>query len=844
LKVQPRPGNHTWPRFLVFARDRTPRLECILREMSALTQDLRYALRTFLGNPGSTAVAITVLSLGIGANAAIFSVTNAILIRSLPYKDAEHLVFLWENKLSKGMRQEKLSPVEFTEFQKASLALDQMGAIRSQSSVLTEGELPERIETAAVSPSVFEMLGMEPALGRSFASDEAQPEKNHVAILSAGLWQRRFGSDPNILGKRLSLNGGLFTIVGVAASRFRLPGIQSELWIPYTPDPTDLLPSNRGQRVLNVVAHLKPGTSLDQAQSEMRIIADRVAREYPDMNAGFSAELVPLREQLSSGIRSTLWMLMAAVAGVLLIACVNVAHLLLARAGAREKEIAVRTALGANPGRLVRQLLTESVLLGVIAGAIGLLLAYWGTWILARLVPAALPQADEIPMDWRVLGFTLAVSIITGVAFGLAPALASSRANLNLVLRSGGRGGTGARTRTRVRDVLLVCEVAISAALLIGAGLLIHSLVRLQEVNPGFRADHVLTMQLSLPQARYAGLKVGLFYDRLLGRVAQLPGVQAAGVCRFLPLGGSDASLNFQIEGQPRLNDADQPRAKYRTASGGYFVALGIPLVRGRLFDSRDNQQTPKIVIINETAAQRYWPNDNPIGKRILSGVDQDQWSTIIGVVGDVKHSGLDADTNPETYYHYLQIPPEVMNFAESTMALVIRTNADPVAMTSAVREDLRTLDSSQPVFNIHAMQDLVNSSVSQPRFRAFLVGAFAGLALVMATLGLYGVVAYSVTQRTTELGIRVALGARPGGILKLVLFRVAGLAAIGLGIGVAVSLAGSRIVSRFLFGVSAADPITLVGTCLIILLVAVTASLIPALRAAKVDPAIALRAE
>jgi len=813
--------------------------------MSALTQDLRYALRTFLDSPGSTAVAILVLSLGIGANAAIFSVTSATLFRTLPYHDPDHLVFVWENNLSKGLRSWRLSPTDYREFRASNRVLDGMGAFLSQSSVLTGGELPERIETAAVSPSVFEMLGMEPTLGRSFASDEDQPDKNHVAVVSADLWQRRFGRDPNILGKKLSLDTGAFTIVGVAPPQFRLPGSQSELWFPYTADPKDFAPDNRGIRLLNVVARLKPGISREQAQGELRSIADRLAREYPDSNAGFSVDLTPLREQLIGDVRPTLWILIAAVVAVLLIACVNVAHLLLVRAGAREKEIAVRTALGASSGRLVRQLLTESVLLAVIAGLLGLLVAYWGTWILAKLAPAALPQAGETTLDWRVLAFTLGVSIVTGLAFGLVPALSSARSNLNLVLRSGGRGGTGGgRTRSRVRDVLLVCEVASSAALLIGAGLLIRSLMHLQEVNPGFRPDHVLTMQLSLPSVRYPGLKVALFYEQLLSHVAALPGVQSSGVCRFLPLSGSDASANFQIEGQPRLGAADQPRAKFRTASGGYFAALGIPLIRGRMFDSRDNQHSPKVVLINETAARRYWPNDNPIGKHILSNFDEDQWSTIIGVVGDVKHAGLDAEPNPENYYHYLQIPPEAMNFAESSMALVIRTSADPAAMTSSVLKELRTLDPSQPVFNVHAMQDVLYGSLAKQRFRTVLIGTFAGLALVLASLGLYGVVAYSVSQRITELGIRVALGARPGSILRLVVFRAAGLAAIGLGIGMAVTLAGSRIISRFLFGISPADPVTLVTASLVILLVALTASWVPALRAAHVDPATALRGE
>jgi putative ABC transport system permease protein len=812
--------------------------------MSALQQDLRYALRTFLNSPASTAVAIIVLSLGIGANAAIFSVTSAVLFRELPYKDSGSLVFVDENNLTKALRQLPLSAADFKDFLTRNQTLDGMGAIRTQSSVLTGGELPERIETAAVSPGIFKILGMKPALGRSFAPDEDQPDKNRVAILSTGVWQRRFGRDPNVLGKPLTLDGGSFTVVGVAPAQFQFPGSQSEVWIPYTPDPKDFLPTNRGIHSLRVIARLKPGVSRERAQSELRIAADQLAREYPNSNAGFSVDLVPLREELVGDIRPTLWMLITAVVAVLLIACVNVAHLLLARAGAREKEIAVRTALGANPGRLVRQLLTESVLLAVISGIFGLLIAYWGTWILAKQAPGGLAQAGEAQLDWRVLAFTLGVSIVTGLAFGLVPALSSARSNLNLVLRSGGRGGTGGRTRSRVRDVLLVGEVACSAALLIGAGLLIRSLIRLQEVSPGFRADHVLTMQLSLPPARYSGLQVGLFYERLLQRVAALPGVQEAGVCRFLPMSGSDARLNFQIEGQPRLSDADQPRAYFRTASGGYFAALGIPLIHGRIFDGRDNQKTPKVAIVNEIAARRYWPGEDPIGKRILSGLDENQWSTIVGVVGDVRHIGLDAGTDPEMYYHYLQIPPEAMNLAEGTSALVIRTNADPAGMTSSVRRELRALDASLPVFHVQTMQDLLYGSVAQPRFRTFLISMFAGLALVLASLGLYGVVAYSVSQRTTELGIRLALGAQPGSILKLVVFRAAGLAVIGLAIGIAATLAGSRVLSRFLFGVSTSDPITLAITCVIILLVAVTASLVPALRAAKLDPVIALRAE
>jgi predicted permease len=751
---------------------------------------------------------------------------------------------VWENNLSKGMRQNLVSWADYKDVLDRNRTFDDLGAIRTRSSVLSAGETPERIETAAVSPSVFDMLGMQPALGRSFASDEDQPGKNRVAVVSAGLWQRRFGRDPNLLGKSLSLDGGSFTIVGVAPPQFRLPASPSELWIPYTPDPVDLSPDHRGDRFLSVLGHLRPGISLAQAQSDLRIISDRMAQDYPDSNAGYGVILVPLREQLIGDVRPTLWILMAAVLAVLLIACVNVAHLLLARAAVREKEIAVRTALGANPGRLVRQLLTESVLLSLIAGLVGLLLAYWGAWILGKLSPLGLPQAEEASIDWRVLVFTLGVSMLTGVAFGLAPALSSARANLNLVLRSGGRGGTVGRARTRLRDVLMVCEVASSAALLIGAGLLIRSLVALENVDPGFRPDHVLTMQLSLPPARYPGQSAGRFYGQLLGRIGQLPGVQAVGICRFLPLSGNDASLNFQIDGQPRLSAADQPRAKYRTASGGYFLALGIPLVQGRLFDQRDDERTPNAVIVNQAAVKRYWPNENPIGRRILSGLDDQKWSTVIGVVGNVKHAGLDAGTDPETYYHFLQIPPQTMNLAEGTVALVIRTNSEPGAMLSAVRGELRALDPDLPVFKVATMEDVLQESVAQPRFRAFLIGIFASLALVLVSLGLYGVVSYSVSQRTTEMGIRIALGAQPDSILKLVVFRAAGLAAIGLGIGIVITLVASRVVSRFLFGINAADPVTLGATILVILLVALIASLIPAMRALKVDPVTALRAE
>ena len=810
--------------------------------MKDILQDVRYGLRTLLKSPGSTAIAILALTLGIGANTAIFSVVSAVLLRPLPYQDPEHLVAIWNNKLSKGIRQQRISALDFQDFIRQQQVFDQIGALRAKPAVLTGGEMPERVETVAVSPSLLEMLGLRPSLGRTFAAQEDEPGKNHVAIISNGLWRRRFGADSNILGKPLTLDGSSYTIIGVTTPDFRLPDTPSELWIPYSPAPKELIPDNRAYRFLKVIAHLRPGVTLAAANSEMQIIAHRLEQEYADTNSGFSVDVVPLREQLIGDLRPTLWTLIGSVAFVLLIACANVANLLLARAGAREKEIAVRTALGANPGRLVRQLLTESVLLSLLSGVAGLFLAYWGVSILAGLAPSNLPRISEVSIDWRVLVFTLVVSVATGVIFGIAPALASVTTDLNSTLKTSGRGTTGHRSRTRVRDTLVISEIACCVVLLTGAGLLIRSFLRLQQVNPGFRADHVLTMQISLPEARYSGLKVGLFYQQLIERVQRLPGAQTAGVSRYLPLGGSDASLNFQIESQPVVASADQPRARYRAVSPGYFSVMGIPLIKGRYFDQSDGERTPDVVIINEAMARRYWPREDPIGKRIQPG--EGKWCVIVGVAGNVRYKGLDAEIEPEMYYHYLQVPADLMSFIEGTMALVVRTSLDPGAMTASIRNEVRALDPDQPVFNVKNMQELVEGSVAQQRFRATLLGAFASLALALAAIGLYGVIAYSVTQRTNELGVRTALGAQTSDILKLVVGQGARLTAIGIGIGVVLALVLTRTLNKLLFSVGAMDPITFGATCIVILGVALAASYIPALRAAKVDPVTALRNE
>ncbi len=812
--------------------------------MHTLLKDLRYGFRMLLKNPGSTSVAVIALSLGIGANTAIFSVVNVVLLRPMQFKDPEHLVVVWQTQLSKGVQQERVSAADYKDWVDQNRVFDQIAAIRAQPAVLTGGELPERVETAVVSPAAFDLLGVKPVLGRAFLPEEDQAGRNRVAVISNGLWHRRFGGDSSVLGRSLIVDGASYAIVGVAPADFRLLDTPAELWMPYSPEPKDLALNQRGFRTLKVIAHLRPGVSLEQAHADMRSIASRLEQQYADIDAGWSVKIVPLREQLVGDIRQTLWTLLGAVAFVLLIACANVANLLLVRAGSREKEVAIRTSLGADPWRLVRQLLTESVMLSVTSGVIGLLLAYWGVSILTRLGPADLARVGAISIDWRVLLFTFLVAVFTGILFGLAPAMASIKTDLNTVLKTSGRSTTGSRGRARLRNVLVVCEIACCVDLLIGAGLLIRSFVKLANVNPGFRPDRVLTMQIALPKARYSGLNVALFYKQLIARLQTLPGVQLAGVARNLPLSGSDASLNFVIENAPSLPSAEQPRAKYRAASADYFAAMGIPLIRGRYFNQTDGEKTPGVVVINETMARRSWPNADPIGKRMKAGFDDSQWCTVVGIVGDVKHRGLDAEINPEMYYHYLQVPAPLMNFVEGTMTIVLRTNAEPASMTASVRNEVRNMDADQPIFNVKTMEDMLHDSVAQPRFRTLLFAVFAGLAVVLAATGLYGVIAYSVNQRINELGVRVALGATKGDVLKLIVGQGAQLAGIGVVIGLILAFAVMRIISKLLFGVDATDPVTFGGTAALILVVALAASYIPAIKAMKVDPVIALRYE
>ncbi len=812
--------------------------------MLVVWNDLRYALRMLARSPSSTAVALFALALGIGANTAIFSVVNGVLLRPLPYPDPDRLVILWETQPSKGIRDFPVSPPDYKDWLDRSRSFDQIAAFREHPSVLTGGALPERLDAASLTPACFQLLGAQTYRGRLFLPEEDQSARNHVAILSYGLWQRRFGGDPGVVGRTLDLDGGSYSVVGIMSPGFKLLETTSEIWIPYTVDAKEFAEDNRGYKTLRVLARLRTGVTLEQAAAEMQSIAAVIEHQHADVNGGWSATATLLREQLVGDTRPTLYTLVGAVAFVLLIACSNVANLLLVRAGARQKEIAIRASLGASHWQIIRQVLTESLLLSLAGAALGIALAWAALPVLLRLSPGNIPRSDEITLDPKVLAFTLAVSILAALISGSVPAVIASRAQLNEVLKAAGRTSMASVRTRKLRNLLVVSQVAFSVALLIGAGLMVRSLLELQAVNPGFRPDHVVTMQLALPATRYEGLRVAQFYRQLLDRVQPLPGVQYAAVARNLPLGGGDNSLNFEIANRPAQASGDQPRARYRAVSSDYFSALGIPLIKGREFQPSDSETSQSVVIISDLMARRFFPNDDPIGRRMKAGFSEAPWSTIVGVVGNVKWAGLDSETNPEMYYPFQQVPPTLMAFVEGSMSVILRTHGDPVALVRAVREQAHALDPDQPVFRVRTMEDLVHGSVAKPRFRATLVTIFAALALALAVVGLYGVISYSVSQRSNEMGIRAALGAGKRDLLRLVLGEGTRLALAGVLIGLAIGYPLARSIQRLLYGVRSYDPVTFIAIPLLLLVVALLATAVPALRATRTDPSAALRYE
>ena len=813
--------------------------------MGTLWKDLQYAARVLLKSKGFTAVAVLAVALGVGANTAIFSVVNAVLLRPLNYRDPSQLVLINHNYQKLDLKA-SVSSSGYAYYRDNARSFSDMAAATSWSVNLTgEGE-PERLQGITATPNLFALLGADAAEGRTFTAEEGQVGNNKVVVLGNAFWRRRFGGVA-VVGKTLMLNGEPYTVVGVMPPAVEFgrewSGQAPDLWSPLAFTPQQLDPnSGLTSEYLGVLARLKPEVSRAQAQAELDSIAADLRRQYmPGADASnWGLLLTPFDEFVVGKIRTPLLILLGAVAFVLLISCANVANLMLARAAVRQKEIAVRTALGASRWRVVRQLLTESVLLSLAGGGVGLLLAMWGVDLLLKLNEHKIPRATEVGLDSRVLLFTLGVSVLTGVVFGLVPAFQTSGANLHDTLKEGGRSGQ-LGVRKGLRNVLVVVEMAFAVVLLVGAGLLIRSFVELQRVNPGFRPEGVLAMQVSLPSNRYKeGAQRAAFDRQVLEEVRGVAGVRSAATITTLPMSGWNQSGSFRIEGRQVAPNESSPHGDRWMASEDYFQTMGIPLVRGRYFDARDTAEAPGVAIVSEALARKYWPDEDPVGKRITfeGGAQQPRYREIVGVVGHVRNESLEGDGRGQYYVPYAQRPNNADLF------LVVRADGDPAALAPAVRARIASVDKDLPVYKVTTMEKLVSDSLSQRRFSMFLFGVFAALAMALAVVGLYGVMSYGVAQRTHEIGLRMALGAQGRDVLRMVVGQGMALVAVGLGVGLLGAFLLTRLMVSLLYGVSAADPLTYAGIALLLAAVALLASYIPARRATKVDPMVALRYE
>ena len=799
--------------------------------MPSLRQDLKYGIRVLFKKPSFTAVVVLTLALSISATTVVFSVVNALLLRSLPYSNPDQLVNVWS--VFKTNNKAYASAANFREWKERNTSFQNLAAYDLVKLNLTGGDRPESVDVSLIPANLFPLLGVQPARGRGFQPEEEQPG-NRVAIISDGLWQRRFAADPSALGKTLLLDGDSYSIVGIMPPGFSFPE-KIDVWLPLSFTPEEL--ADRGYNHLIVVGRLKPGVDLRQAQAEMSAIADEQARLYPNENAGRSMRLVTFQENLVGDIRMALWILSGAVVLVLLIACANIANLLLARATSRQKDIAIRIGLGASRRHLIQQLLTESLLLSLLGGAIGLIFAYGGLQILTTVGPANIPRLSEVGIDGRVLVFTLVVSILTGIIFGLTPALQATKPDINECLKEGQRGSSGGSNSARVRNWLVVTEMALALILLIGSGLLIKSFMLLWQVEPGFNPHNVLTMAIAPSPPKYnSRADLVTLCQRLTQQLSTAPGVEAVGIVNQLPFSGRNLGLNFSVVGQPPAKPEDTASASFRSVSPGYLQAMGIPLKYGRDFNEHDTRDTTPVALINETLAQHYFPNESPIGKQ-LNIEGQQKPREIVGIIGNVKQIKLDAEGRAEIYVPFLQFPLGSMN-------IVVRTKTDPGSMTSAVLQQISQVDPDQPVFQVKTMDQYLAESMAQRRLSTILLGAFAALALVLAAIGVYGVLSYLVSQRTHEIGIRMALGASQRDIVKLVVGRGMWLSFLGIAFGIAAALLLTRIMTSLLYGISASDPLTYIGISLLLAIVALLACLIPARRAIKVDPIIALRYE
>ncbi|HEV2382457.1 MAG TPA: ABC transporter permease [Terriglobia bacterium] len=811
--------------------------------MADFGQDLRYALRMLRKNPGFTFVAVLTLALGIGANTAIFSVLDAVLLRPLPYPEPQQLVKLWSRFTGIGLPndQNDVSAPEFRDFQQLNQSFTGIAAINTGTFNIGVKGSPERVVGATVSPSLFAILGAQASLGRTFLPEEAQPGHDQEVILSYGLWRRAFGGDPHVIGTTLRVDAVPYTVVGVMPAGFDYPQ-DTEIWGPLSFSPDDLSPNSRGNHGLEVLARIKPELTLAQVRTDMdrigKTIIEQNRSNYPYEKYGFGIILNPLLEETVGDVKTSLWVLMAAVALVLLIACANVANLLLVRASGRQQETAIRVALGAGPGRLARQLLTESTLLALIGGLAGLALTPWTLHGLVALSGTALPRVVDTRINLWALAFTLAVSLLTGILFGLAPALQAWRAG-HYDLLKGGRSTHGGGSN-RLRRALVMGEAALSLILLAGAGLLLRSFIQILKVNPGFRPEGVLTMRISLPDATYGKPEqIRGFYRELLDRVQRLPGVEAAGAINLLPLGGSNFSGTATIDSQSVPPEDTTPEVDYRAVTPGFFKAMGVSLVRGRYFEERDSEMAQPVTIVDETLAQTYWPNQDPIGRRLHLGDGKSTmpWMTVIGVVRHVRNRTLEARSRVEVYWPQAQQP-------RGFMALVIRTPGNPMSLATTVRKEVAVLDPELPAYQVRTMTEVMGESVARRRLALVLLAVFSGLAVVLAAVGIYGVASYSVVQRQQEIGLRMALGARRNQVLGLVIGQGMSLTLAGLGVGLVAALGLTRLMGSLLFAVRPADPLALGGATLLLAAVALLAVFIPARRASQVDPIVALRYE
>jgi putative ABC transport system permease protein len=805
-----------------------------------LLQDLRYAARWLARNPGFAAVAILTLALGIGANTAIFSVVRGILLKPLPYPQPEALVQLWERAERQGrvIEQVPFAPPVIRDWRERNHSFERVAAYSDWTLNMTGGDAPERLSAALVSADFFPLLGVKALAGRTFAAGDDAPGHDLVAVLASNLWARRFGRDPRVVGSSVTLDGKSFVIVGVVPSGLPLYTLDPETQI-YIPTSHGFALDNRRGHYLAAIGRLRPGVTLAAARADLAAVAARLEREHGDTDRGFGANLVSAREQMVGEVRPALYAMLGAVALVLLIAAVNVANMLLARASSREKEIAVRVALGAGRRRLLGQMLTESLLLAVGGSLVGLLLAFWGVDLLKTLAPPDIPRLSEVRMDGAVAAFALAVALVTGLAFGIAPAWQISRTALAGGLRD--RGASSGRRGGRLRNALVAAELALSLVLVVGAALLLQSLSRLSHTRLGFEPRSVFTFELDLPEAGYPKPQdVIEFHERLLDRLRKLPGVEAAGSISSLPLTNDRTmDLAFRVEGRPP-DPSKVSTARCNSVSTDLFGALHIPLVRGRGLETRDGADAPRVVVISETMARFYFPNEDPLGKRVsLNGNEttEKDWRTIVGVVGDTRDTSPDRRPGPQMYMPFPQNPL-------NGIAFVLRGPRDPRGLEKEARAAVAALDPRQPVFGARAMDEIVSDALGQPRFRTLLLVLLGAVALALAAVGIYGVMAYSVSQRTQEIGIRMALGAAVGDVLRLVLGQALRLAAVAVAIGVAGALAASRALASLLYGVTPSDPLTFTAVALGLVGVAGLAAYVPARRAARVDPTVALRNE